>query len=156
MSFLARSRVCGFLKPSPANLQTEPLMRSGAHPDNDHSVSRLIVVSMLDGVMFCRFFRMVSRKNLVSMRGMSMMPCGFVIAGLMMLGRLQVMPSGMSVVFSCLLVMLRALVMCHFCFPLAGCLSLHFTIPGRLTASGSFSKADVRALTQNGLLVVVA
>lgn len=106
--------------------------------------------------MLCRFFRMVNRKNMVSMRGMSMMLCGFVIVGHMMLGRFQVMPGGMSVVFSCLFAMLRALVMCHFCFPLAGCLSLHFTIPGRLTPPESFFNTDVGALTRNGLLVVAA
>jgi hypothetical protein len=75
---------------------------------------------MRGGVMFCRLFRMMSRLNLVSMRGVSVMPCRFVIAGLMMLGGFRVMPGRMSVVFGRLLVMLRALVLCHSCRLLRG------------------------------------
>jgi hypothetical protein len=74
---------------------------------------------MRGGVMFCRLFRMMSRLNGVHAR-VSVMPCRFVIAGLMMLGGFRVMPGRMSVVFGRLLMMLRALVLCHSCRVLRG------------------------------------
>ncbi len=56
---------------------------------------------------------MMSRKQVVAVRNMGVMRCCFVVAGLMMLGRLLVMPGGMAVVFSRHFVMLRTFVFSH-------------------------------------------
>jgi hypothetical protein len=72
--------------------------------------------------MLCRLFRMVARKSMVSVRRMSVMACGFVGAGLMMLSRLEVMPRGVAVMFSCLLVMLCTFMLRHFYLPFTTCI----------------------------------
>ena len=72
--------------------------------------------------MLCRLFRMVARKSMVSVRRMSVMACGFVGASLMMLGRLEVMPRGVAVMFSCLLVMLCTFMLRHFYLPFTTCI----------------------------------
>jgi hypothetical protein len=60
---------------------------------------------------------MMSSKQVMTVRNMGVMPCCFVVAGLMLLGRLLMVPGGMPVVFSRLLVMLCALVFSHLSLP---------------------------------------
>jgi hypothetical protein len=60
---------------------------------------------------------MMSREQMVAVRNMGMMPCRFVVAGFMMLGRLLVMLGRMPVVFSRFFVMLRTFMLSHMLFP---------------------------------------
>jgi hypothetical protein len=111
------------------------------------------MAAMFCGVMLCRLFCMVTRKSMVSMRSVSVMARGLVGAGLMMLGRLEVMPGGMSVMFGCLLVMLCTFMLRHFIFPLR-LASGETSSPQKFTII--LEKTGVRVLAQNGFLVALA
>ncbi len=64
--------------------------------------------------MLCRFIRMLSGMEMVTMRNVGMVSGLFVVASLVLLGRFAMMLGGMLVVLCCHLVMFDALILCHF------------------------------------------
>jgi hypothetical protein len=65
-------------------------------------------------VMLCRFIRMLSGMEMVTMRNVGMVSGLFVGASLVLLGRFAMMLGGMLVVLCCPLVMFHTLILCHF------------------------------------------
>jgi len=65
-------------------------------------------------VVLCRFFRVLSGWQMVSVRKMSVMPCLFVRTSLVVFRCLLMMTGSVVVMFGRLLVMLRTLVFGHF------------------------------------------
>lgn len=87
-------------------------------------------------MVFCCLLSMVSSEEMMPVRNVSVMPRFLVSASLMMLGRLKMMPRGMSMVFSRFLVMLCTLVSSHLDSPLRNYTIMIRSVPLTVMAAG--------------------
>jgi hypothetical protein len=74
---------------------------------------------VFDGVMLARFFGVMRRVQMMTVRDVRVMTRFLMIACLMMLRRFAVMMRGVFMVFGGMVMMFRALVFCHSLAPCA-------------------------------------